>query len=451
MDNSLPVEGVLPDAISGGSLRVDVVRNLEGFEELRAAWDDLAGRSSADIFQTFDWIHEWWKFFGQHPRRSLHLIIFRLDGTIIGICPSFIERERFLGWTISQELRLMGCGVRGGGYPAPLSALGPSDYLDIIADPRHRPIVLHGLTRHLSALTASGTDIEFEHLSTRSNLANGLQPIPAIAGVEIERAPADTCPRMALPSGMNVFVQKLRPEVRRRVNQAIRASSELYTVREVKSADELESVLDRLIRLHQQRWNSLGYAGLFSDKRFTLFQRTVLRSLYAKGRVWCKYVEMDGTCVAVRIGLRYGKTLYDYLSGFDPQSPASRRRPGIALLLSMMEDGIASKMDTLDFLRGDEEYKFDFADTSNTNIHLTISARKKRSSAGNAARRLAAGIGAAGSLVAKEWVLLRIQCGIHGTAAGIISYTRFRTQRLRARTEKAVELPRTVSGGLTGS
>ncbi len=433
------------------ALSLEVVENTAGFAALAVPWEGLAERTCADIFQTFDWLHEWWNHFGEHPRRTLHIIVFRVEGEIAGICPFFIEREQFLGCTVSHKLRLMGCGVTGGRFPALLSALGPSDYLDVLIDQQFRTTILLRLSEHLSSLASSGIDVELEHLSPRSTLVNGLEPILKSAGIRFASAPADICPRMALPSSMEVILRELRPEVRRRVNQAHRASSELYAIRDISSVDELESVLERLIRLHQQRWNTLGYAGLFADERFTRFQRSVLRTLYGKGRIWCKYVEMEGTCVAVRIALRYGRTYYDYLSGFDPLSPASRRRPGIALLLAMMEDGIAAKMETLDFLRGDEEYKFDFANERPANCRLVITLPKTHSRADIATRQFASGIRVAASTIAKEWYLLAIQCKTRGTVSGTLSYLRFRTQRLRLRTAKAAVVPDALSGGLTRS
>ncbi len=430
---------------------IEVVENPEGFAALAAAWDGLAERSGADIFQTFDWLHDWWQYFGDHPRRKLHVVVFRIEGEIAGICPFFIERERILGWTVSHKLRLMGCGVTGGRFPALLSALGPSDYLDVLIDPRFRTTILIRLWEHCSSLASTGIDIELEHLSARSTLINGLTPILNSAGVRFSSVQADMCPRMSLPPSIEAIMRNLRPEVRRRVNQARRASSEMYTIRDVSNGAELDSVLERLIRLHQQRWNTLGYAGLFADKRFARFQHSILRKLHGKGRIWCKYVEMDGECVAVRIALRFGKTYYDYLSGFDPLSPASRRRPGIALLLSMMDDGIAQKMETLDFLRGDEEYKFDFADERPANSSLVISLPKARSRAAHAARRCASGLRVAFSSVAKEWLLLSIQCKTRGTLSGVRSYVRFRAQRLRLKTAKPTVLPDALSGGLTRS
>lgn len=415
------------------SLTVEVVEDDRAFLSLRPAWDELVEKSSGDIFQTFDWLSLWWKYYGEHPARTLHVLVVRHETGIAAICPLFSEVEGFLGLPLRKRLRMMGCGVSGNGSSALLSGFGPSDYLDAILDPSYRAEIVRILIEHIQTERQRYDEVEFLNIPERGFLSNALLPELRKQGIPHRTQPTDICPRMTTPSDADDFVRKLKPEIRRRINQVRRAALELYSIETVQSRGELKAALDNLIALHQRRWNQLGYPGLFADRRFSLFQEEVLQSFFDQGRIWCKTVELDGSCVAVRIGFKFNSTIYDFLSGFDYDSPASKRRPGIALLFSMIQDAISSGAHAVDFLRGDEEYKFDFADGVARNSLIVIHGARNPGAVRSSLSRAIAMARLVLAALRKEWTLLTIQYHVHGGIRCLPRYVRFRTQRARIR------------------
>jgi len=261
----------------------------------------------------------------------------------------------------------------------------------------------------------------------------------------VQERQADICPYLALPRSLDEYVGSMSASVRRRLQQARRAGSEekMFTLDEPGTLAEYHRALDEIIALHQRRWNKMGFPGLFADARFTTFQHGIVDAFHANGWLWCKTASTEAGCVASRLAFRFGDTLYDYLSGFDDTSPAAKRRPGLALLLAMIGDGIAAGFRRVDFLRGDESYKFELTSNSRHNWNYTIERNGRSYSPG--VGRGVLWLRFAGFLIAREARLLGVQYRQRGFPKCLTGYVGFRTPRLRRKLRNMVGLtPGTV-------
>lgn len=70
--------------------------------------------------------------------------------------------------------------------------------------------------------------------------------------------------------------------------------------------------------------------------------------------------------------LMYNGRYYDYMSGYDDDSPSAKHRPGIGLLLDLVEDSLELPVESIELLRGDEGYKYDFTNLSLNNWKIII-------------------------------------------------------------------------------
>jgi CelD/BcsL family acetyltransferase involved in cellulose biosynthesis len=118
----------------GIACTVHVVSDQSEFEALRQGWDRLLGRTDATIFQTFEWISTWWKYFAK-PHDELHVVVFSCDGRLVGIAPLFRERRKVLGIRIATCLEFIGRGL--------------SDYVDLIIEPGFETQVLKTFAQYL--------------------------------------------------------------------------------------------------------------------------------------------------------------------------------------------------------------------------------------------------------------------------------------------------------------
>jgi hypothetical protein len=203
-----------------------------------------------------------------------------------------------------------------------------------------------------------------------------------------------------------------------------------YSVEKVVSWKMAQKGLEELFELHQDRWNSLGYPGLFFDKRYYDFIKELCQKAVDNEWLWFRIgKDQEGTC-AVRLALNYKGRFYDWLTGFDMTSPVSDYSPGLGLLSLMIKDAIESGADRIELLRGDERYKFDFTKKTRSNWRLTIPSNKEETVV---QKLLNKGLKKVAKIYAQlnlERTLLKVQYEQVGPFRMIFSYANFRTQRL---------------------
>ncbi len=352
-------------------LAIEVIAEEPKFLALREEWEHLVGSCPVSIFQTFDWQWLWWKHCGERLR--LHILTFRTHGRLVGIAPLYLDECSVFGVTLYRRLRFMGRGVEDWRSQWDLAQFGPSDYLDVVALPEFREQVAGTLLAYLQRETLLD-EMELENIPEGSLLLTTVVPKLQRQGRPYKLVQDHVCPRITLPSSLQEYLRGRSPKFRYQLSQTRRAATEqsLFSIEAVRSREDLRHALPELIRLHQLRWNRIGYPGIFADKQFQKFQEEVAERFLEKGWLWLKTLRMDGRCIAARLGFKFKDSMCDYLAGFDDRSPGAKRRPGFALILSMMEDAIQSKMHTLDLLRGYETYKFDLTSEILNNWKLVI-------------------------------------------------------------------------------
>ena len=86
-----------------GACSVSVVGTDSEFMMLESEWDSLLSTAEASVFQTFEWISSWWKYFGSGCR--LNCLVFKTGDRIVGIAPLFKKDVRILGLGVATHLQ----------------------------------------------------------------------------------------------------------------------------------------------------------------------------------------------------------------------------------------------------------------------------------------------------------------------------------------------------------
>ena len=154
------------------------------------------------------------------------------------------------------------------------------------------------------------------------------------------------------------------------------ASAELASGRSqfhvVESLDEAQRVLPLISHIHQMRWKERGIDGCFTEKKFTTFLEKATSALWDdpctlhpdastdldlsfSNRVHMAILQISGQTAAGAICFRDRNSLSVYLTGMNPEFADSQ--PGWQLLYGCIRHAISLQCDSIDFLRGDEEYK----------------------------------------------------------------------------------------------
>lgn len=418
-------------------LQQTVVSSTKEFASLRDEWSGLVGQARATVFQSFEWVFLWWKHFGNSEGHQLHIIILRDSGRTVAILPFFLKEFRVFNQLILRQLRLMGCGITDSVWRGLKLDYGPSDYLDVIVHPDYRKEVIEFLVEYLSDPLRNFDEAELLNIPEFSLILDAVRATDRDHRTRVIMQKADICPQLQIPHSVEEYVLSRRPRVRRRFLQTVKASGKLYELRSVQTEADIETFLSNLVNLHQRHWNQLGYPGLFADHRFLSFQRELAQMFLANGWLWFKSAHANGECVASHLAFIFNDVLYVYLSGFDKDSIVARRRPGLALILSMIQDSIDRRVHTMDFLRGDESYKYDFTETAIQNWNIWLVHERALGRPRIRLFYLLADLRQLLLLMCTELRLLRIHFREHGIARFLQRYILFRYERLTARRSRA--------------
>ena len=305
---------------------------------LAPEWEALWRRvPDALPFQSPTWLLPWWDAFG--TGRPCVALVRAGDGRLTGLLPLYVLDE-----PPERKLLLIGAGT--------------TDYLDLLLEPGAPPDATQRLVQAALAHTA-------EHGITACDLT-GLPPgstlrdVAAPSGWREASRWGEPCTVLVLPRGA-ARLKDVVPEGKLRDLRLARNRAERIGgwTTEVATPASLDTMLDELVRLHQERWRGTGEAGVFADPRVLAFHRAAAPTLQARGMLRLEVLRLRGRVVAAYyVLLAGGGRMLVYLCGFDPVF--RRESPGTILMGAMIEQALLDGWRELHFLRGGESFKYDW-------------------------------------------------------------------------------------------
>jgi CelD/BcsL family acetyltransferase involved in cellulose biosynthesis len=262
-------------------------------------WDRVLAGSAADaLILSRPFQEAWWCTFCCNPSAScqLALLLLREGGTLVGVAPFYLSTVDEAGW----------------------------DVLDLQSLPAA------SATSARCAASAHGA---------------------VWCGVE------ETCPVLALPAAWDDYLAALgkkdRHELRRKLRRA-ESHPEPLTWRTVNKGPELAAALETFIALHRR--SDEAKARFMTPIMVTFFHR-LLAAFAPTGWLEVATLYAGDHPVAAYLSFRQAARLLLYNSGYDPRYGGYSA--GFALLVYRIRLAIEEGVQTFDFLRGDERYKYD--------------------------------------------------------------------------------------------
>jgi CelD/BcsL family acetyltransferase involved in cellulose biosynthesis len=244
-----------------------------------------------------------------------------------------------------------------------------ADYATLLADPADMADVAEALVDHL----ADGGDpdhpspwdvVDLRRLRCGDPAGNELvaafERRAQREGWTVTVDREDVCPVVTLPAGVDFdgYLATLGKKERHEIRRKLRRAEAQGEVRLIDSAEPLAD-LDAFIDLHQRRW---GAAGLFPPTVGGRASRTFVRRLFELADEACRVGLAFLSVGPRRIGagihfLTDDRYLY-YNAGVDPE--ARELSPGVLMVARYVERALADGCRQIDFLRGDEPYKYEW-------------------------------------------------------------------------------------------
>jgi len=369
-----------PDAIrpdrdlpGGGSLRIE----RRPFDAIPArTWEALAARTAwATPFSAWAFHRAWWDAYGANAHEETLVAVptgTPADGTAepIAIVPLMHRHE------VEASDAATHTTMRHG-HPADLTPVAPeataiffgasyhADYATLLAAPDDLDATAAALASYL-AETRPGTwdALDLRRLrcgdpaSGALAVAFGAREMTDGWTLNLERE--DVCPVVTLPEGasmddyLGTLGKKERHEIRRKVRRA-------EAIGEIRLDDALDPLaeLEPFIDLHQKRWGELG---LFpptpgGDQSRVLFRR-LFELFGADGPLRLTFLTVGGRRIAAGVHFESPDGYLYYNAGVDPD--ARELSPGVVMVAAYVERALAAGRRRLDFLRGDEPYKYEW-------------------------------------------------------------------------------------------
>jgi CelD/BcsL family acetyltransferase involved in cellulose biosynthesis len=246
-----------------------------------------------------------------------------------------------------------------------------ADYATVLAAPADLPAVATALVAHLAAPAAPHDDhpmpwdvVDLRRLRcgdpASATLDAAFTAAAPSCGWTVVREREDVCPVVTLPEGvdfegyLDTLEKKARHEIRRKIRRA-EAAGEVALTESTDPLTDLASFID----LHQARW---GERGLFPPNAGGDASRVFIRRLFEAfgpdGPVRLSFLTVGERRVGAAIHFDDGQTLSYYNAGLDPD--ARDLSPGVIMVARYVAAAIAAGRRRLDFLRGDESYKYEW-------------------------------------------------------------------------------------------
>jgi CelD/BcsL family acetyltransferase involved in cellulose biosynthesis len=341
--------------------KLTVVSTESEFDALEQEWNSLAKESSCTVFQTFDWARTWWKHFGQDGKRqTLYIIVLSKNGVIAAIAPLFSEVMSIFGLAKATRLLFIGRKV--------------SDYLDIIVRKGMEAEAYARLADHLCRAKEHWDIIFLEDIPNRSMTHEKLRSALSLCGMNGRAEITELCPRLELPASWDQYLTRhskhSRQEIRRRHKRLLESFGATFET--VADARELDDAFENFIELHQERWTQCGEPGVFAEPGNVAFHREVVRKLFARGIVRLSFLKIGGKRVAGSYSFVSDAEFSMYLLGRTHAGDAERFSPGRSLTYYNIQQAIGEGKRVLDFLRGDEKYKYELLAENEPNWTLTV-------------------------------------------------------------------------------
>ena len=343
----------------------------------RESWDALAARTPwATPFSGWAFQRSWWDAYGENAHEETLVLVATesLPGRIaepVAIVPLMHRHEVEPSDALTHTTMRHGSDVELTPVAPTATAVffGASyhaDYATILAAPADLAAVGEALATYFAdpADRRPWDVVDLRRLRCGDPAADalaaafGAREIAEGWTLNVERE--DVCPVVTLPvdTDMEGYLSTLGKKERHEIRRKVRRAEAVGEIRLDDSADPVAD-LEAFIDLHQKRW---GADGLFPETAGGAQSRVLFRRLFeahgADGPLRLTFLSVGGRRIAAGVHFETADGYLYYNAGVDPD--ARDLSPGVLMVHAYVARALAAGVTRLDFLRGDESYKYEW-------------------------------------------------------------------------------------------
>ncbi len=311
-------------------------------EELKNEWNALLEKSSSHVpFLRYEFLRDWWdsRGGGEWEQTELYLVTAWEADSLVAVAPLFYTTD-----TEISSLLLVG-------------AIEISDYLDLIVCPEKLEEFIAELLPFLAHLEFPWQQLQFHNLLEDSPTLPAVKAAAIKAGWNFEMETLQRCPYIPLTSDWETYLSGLDKKKRHEIRRKLRRANEIglpISFKVVQDVDTLEAESDAFFDLMAQDEDKAR----FLTEAMREHMHRAIHTSFGCGCLNLAFLEIGNEKAAAYLSFDYLNRIWVYNSGINYKF--QEYSPGWVLLGYMIQWAIENKRDALDFLRGDEEYKYRF-------------------------------------------------------------------------------------------
>jgi CelD/BcsL family acetyltransferase involved in cellulose biosynthesis len=301
-------------------------------------------------FLRHEYLLTWWKTLGggEWKQGDLHIVCAYAEGSdpfipgaLVGIAPLFLTTN------LDGKKALMFIG-----------SIEISDYLDVIASPETLPNFIDALLAYLHSSNGPGWEVlDFYNFLEDSKTIPALEASVAKQGWHLKKERIQPAPSIHLPESWDEYLtgikKKQRHEIRRKIRRA-----ESYDLPVHWYIVDDESKLDEEINAFLELMAYDPEKNAFLTEVMRKQMRQAIHIAFHAGWLQLAFLEFGGEKAAGYLNFDDLGKIWVYNSGINYKF--YELSPGWVLLAYLIQWSIENGRTLLDFMRGDEVYKYRF-------------------------------------------------------------------------------------------
>lgn len=247
-----------------------------------------------------------------------------------------------------------------------------SDYLDVIAETGWEKEVTQTLVQFLSGRRLGWHSLVLSSIPEDSPFLAVLRRLPEITRLRSHEQGRSVAPCVSYPDSWDKLLAGFGYKTRRNIRYYRRRVEESFRVQFVPWFElfNQKQTTKAMKRLQQESISRKGARGIFEDQTYKNFHAQIIKLFHQTGWLYIMFLLCDERPVAFQYAYLYAGKCYGYQRGFD--TDYSSYRVGTVLQSYVFEDTIGRGSQAYDCLRGNEKYKYLYANSIREMLELTI-------------------------------------------------------------------------------
>lgn len=302
---------------------------VEGdFKSLSRTWHSLSAKSiSNPIFSSLEWTQAWWS--NLNTGFTIYIGAVTSGSSSIGIAPLMLKEDS--AFLIGSE--------------------DVCDFLDFIICPGYEEIFFKKLINHLIENGISRLDMF--PVKQDSSVMTSLLSLCQQTGLSISVNKTDVSPHLLLPKTWETYLQMLSPKQRHELKRKIRRLQETGEIKFHTLLNSDKKNIDIFFNLFR---NSREDKAKFLSASIETFFREIFPIIAELNYFRLNILEINNVPIAETICFDYKNERLLYNSGYDKNY--SWLSAGLISKALCIQESIQQGMTKFDFLRGNEDYKY---------------------------------------------------------------------------------------------